>query len=300
MPLDAHIIGQVTRLEPMTITARRALALAAIFPDAGPEDLDDAAPGGLMAPPWIVATLEWAASTRARGGSFGLDADEARRAVHAGQDTRFLRPVPIGARVVVESRIEAVSATRAGARLVSRMAILDADDGRPYSVSHSTSIFRGVALSGDPVAVPSADAPAEDPAVSGAADVIGATEAAPPVEMNLTRGFAHIYTECADIWNPIHTERRVALAAGLPDIIVHGSALWALAGHVILRARGGADRRLGRLACRFSAMVPAGTPVRLEHAAAPERPDLVRFTLRNQEGQEALSQGLAELCSSQD
>ena len=34
----------------------------------------------------------------------------------------------------------------------------------------------------------------------------------------------HVYTECADIWNPIHTERKVALAAGLPDIILHGSA----------------------------------------------------------------------------
>ena len=27
-----------------------------------------------------------------------------------------------------------------------------------------------------------------------------------------------MYTECARIWNPIHTDRAVALAAGLPDI----------------------------------------------------------------------------------
>ena len=34
----------------------------------------------------------------------------------------------------------------------------------------------------------------------------------------------HVYTECARIWNPIHTDLAVARAAGLPGPILHGTA----------------------------------------------------------------------------
>ena len=77
----------------------------------------------------------------------------------------------------------------------------------------------------------------------------------------------HVYTECARIWNPIHTERDVALRAGLPDIILHGTATWALAGREVLRAYGDGDpARLKRLHGRFTAMVIPGTSIVVEHA----------------------------------
>ena len=53
-------------------------------------------------------------------------------------------------------------------------------------------------------------------------------------EIPIPAGAAHVYTECAHIWNPVHTDRAVALAAGLPDLILHGSALVALAVTVVL------------------------------------------------------------------
>ena len=40
---------------------------------------------------------------------------------------------------------------------------------------------------------------------------------------------AHVYTEGARIWNPIHTDAAVAARAGLPGIILHGTATLALA-----------------------------------------------------------------------
>ena len=52
---------------------------------------------------------------------------------------------------------------------------------------------------------------------------------------------AHTYTECAHIWNPIHTDRAVALAAGLPDIILHGTATLALAVSALVDHQLGGD-----------------------------------------------------------
>src|SRR5262245_63914545 len=38
----------------------------------------------------------------------------------------------------------------------------------------------------------------------------------------------HVYTECARIWNPIHTDLAVVRAAGLSGPILHGTATLAL------------------------------------------------------------------------
>ena len=69
-------------------------------------------------------------------------------------------------------------------------------------------------------------------------------------------GAAHVYTECARIFNPIHTDRAVALAAGLPDIILHGTATLALAVSELIKGfADGNPARVKRLGGRFSAMV---------------------------------------------
>merc|ERR1719203_342704 len=46
---------------------------------------------------------------------------------------------------------------------------------------------------------------------------------------------AHVYTECSRIWNPIHTDKAAALAAGLPDVILHGTATLAKAVSVLIK-----------------------------------------------------------------
>ncbi len=68
---------------------------------------------------------------------------------------------------------------------------------------------------------------------------------------------AHVYTECARIFNPIHTDVAVAEAAGLPGPILHGTATLAMAvSAVVDRAAGGDPSAVQRLGCRFGAMVP--------------------------------------------
>ncbi len=101
---------------------------------------------------------------------------------------------------------------------------------------------------------------------------------------------AHVYTECARIWNPIHTDRAVALAAGLPDIILHGTATMALAVTQLVDAYLGADpTRVRRLGGRFSAMVLMPSTLTLEVHA--DEDGTLFFGVRTQEGALAFSQG---------
>ena len=112
------------------------------------------------------------------------------------------------------------------------------------------------------------------------------------VEISIAREMPHVYSECADIWNPIHTERAVALTAGLPDIILHGTATWALAGREIVRRFCDGDPlRLRRLCGRFRAMVIPGTSITV--TLGRDSGGAVRFAVLNDRGDEAISAGYA-------
>jgi acyl dehydratase len=68
---------------------------------------------------------------------------------------------------------------------------------------------------------------------------------------------AHVYTEGARIWNPIHTDRAVARTAGLPGIILHGTATLAVGvSRVVAHALAGDPARVHEVAGRFTGMVP--------------------------------------------
>jgi len=107
-----------------------------------------------------------------------------------------------------------------------------------------------------------------------------------------------VYTECARIWNPIHTDTAVAAHAGLPGLILHGTATLALAVSCILALEAENDpSRVRRIAGRFSAMVlmPSTITVRiLTSGATPEGP-VVRFEVLNAEGKPAVQHGLMRL-----
>jgi len=68
---------------------------------------------------------------------------------------------------------------------------------------------------------------------------------------------ALVYTECARIWNPIHTDVAVARRAGLSGPILHGTANLALAvSRVVAHDLGGEPARVRGIRARFTGMVP--------------------------------------------
>ena len=273
MPFNAALVG--TRWGPLewAATPRRVLAFRAVLAPDDAAGLDDAAAAPLEMLPMQVVAPEWLLALESRADPRqALSADEARRGVHASQDTRFLRPVRAGETLTVTARLTAVRASRAGALATT---VYESRVGEEtVAVSTSVSVLRGVAVDGP-------DSPAEADVFDTPLKAVGE-----PQRIATARGFPHLYSECAEIWNPIHTERAVALAAGLPDILIHGTALWALAG--LRTAPAGA--RITRLAARFRSPAWAGQPMWLEKGA---RGDRTPFRLRTEDGR-VLTDGFVE------
>lgn len=173
---------------------------------------------GLRALPFQCVTPEWPVVLSMRQ-SLGeaLSPDEARRDVHAVQDSIFHRPMWPGDRLITEGQLVSATSTRSGVLTVCRLISRERVSNELVSTTWTNSIFLNTALEGGPVTIasspPLSDEELQPPGVNAQAEKIFI-----PKEM------PHVYSECADIWNPIHTERREALAAGLPDIILHGTA----------------------------------------------------------------------------
>ena len=92
---------------------------------------------------------------------------------------------------------------------------------------------------------------------------------------------AHVYTECARIWNPIHTDPEYARAAGLPGIILHGTATLALSiSRVISFSEKNGE---ARVRCRFAGMVlMPSTLIRARIRAKARRLPSRRATRKNE------------------
>ncbi|HYL88862.1 MAG TPA: MaoC/PaaZ C-terminal domain-containing protein [Burkholderiales bacterium] len=165
------------------------------------------------------------------------------RLVHAEHDLRLHRLPREGDRIATRVSIAGVQKRKPGAFVVFRFESVDAA-GEPVSTTDFGALYRGVDVEG-----PDRGEAIELPPPSNLKP-IGAIE----VAANL----AHVYTECARIFNPIHTDVAHARKAGLPDIILHGTATLALS-----VSRLNIDPScVRRIRCRFSGMVLM--PSRLE------------------------------------
>ena len=137
--------------------------------------------------------------------------------------------------------------------------------------------------------------PPPPPAVVGAnGETAPFAEIPVPVAANL----AHVYSECARIWNPIHTDVEVARRMGLPDIILHGSATLALAvSRVVDHAAGGDPNRVRRLGGMFRGMVLMPSEIRLRLLADETGDDgrVVAWDVLDAEGRPAITKGFVVL-----
>lgn len=284
MPLDAASVGATFETAPKRVELASALAFAAGLGAMEGAFLDDHTSSPFPCLPFYCVSLEWQAVLGLRRVTASmLTPDEAARAVHAGQSSRFLLPIVAGMLVVTQARLAAARLARPGTICTYQIDTRCAHTGELLTATRSTTIFRDVALSGDVAPVP-------DPAANGAPWTLG--EGWTEIGIPIARSAPHVYSACANIWNPIHTERAVALAAGLPDIILHGTATWALAGLEIVRERLGGDAsRLRGLSGDFAGMVIPGAPLRLRLG----KPDASRlpFEVRGPSGDVVLRKGVA-------
>ena len=259
MKIPRGLVG--TTMGPLTqeIDARWLMAYAAGLGETDPAYLDTLRPGGVVAHPLFPVSYEWPLAVESRARQLGDEV--ALRGVHATHDLTLHRSARAGDRLTTTATVVAVAPRRAGAYVLTRYETRDARGDRVSTTDYG-SVYLGVACE------PEGESPSP-PWERGQGEGPNAMTPEWTEEVPIAATLAHVYSECARIWNPIHTDPEVARRAGLPAIILHGTATLALAVSAALRhARRGAATPVRRLGGRFTGMVPMPSRLRVEGAAA--------------------------------
>jgi len=288
--INAACVGLDMGEYTVEVTPRMTLAYAAAIGALEEVYFDDARPEGIVAPPPFIVSIEWPIMMSQQYiTGLGLSHDTIfNDLVHAFQDSFFHRGIRPGDRLQVKGCVAQVRKTSAGAVVICRITTSDARSRELVAEGWFGSLFRGVALAGE------AGMAFESPSLRSEPGLEGPGFGS--VKIDIPRQLPHIYSECAHIWNPIHTERRFALEKRLPDIILHGTCTWAHACLTIIRAHaGGNPSRLKRFGGRFSRMVIPGSHIVVEHRADPTKQGIVHFVVRNAAGEFVITHGVAEI-----
>lgn len=274
------------------VDERWTMAFAAALDDYLPAYLDTTRPDGVIAHPIFAVCPEWPAIVASRDGSLdrGVSPAEVLTSVHATHDTTIHRLIRPGDTLTTSLEIVGLQQIKPGAKSSTRLSTVDAE-GAAVATTTQEGIYLGQPLVGADIADP-------DPPLPLTADRTGE-----PIEIRVpvTAGAAHTYTECARIWNPIHTDKAVALASGLPDIILHGTANLAHGVSAVIATHAhGRPHAVRRVVCRFAAMVllPSTLTVRVWPAVAISDGQAVPFEVLNAAGEPAVKDGVVLLVES--
>ena len=293
MAIPTALVG--LQVEPMQhhVDERWTMAYAASIRDHAPAYLDTTRPEGVVAHPVFAVCPEWPVIVSSRDASeaAGVSPAEVLTSVHATHDTVIHRLIRPGDVLTTSLEFVGLEMKKPGAMSTIRLRTVDAD-GEPVATTTQNGIYLGCEIDGEDIADPNPPEPL-------AVERLGEPEQR---TIEIFAGDAHTYTECARIWNPIHTDRAVAMASRLPDIILHGTANLAhgVSAVVDLRADG-EPHAVQRIVGRFAAMVkmPSTMTVNVwpEVSLSDDR-TAVPFEVLNGEGDAAVRDGIVVLGSS--
>lgn len=243
LTLGPGILGRRAGPETHEVDARWLMAYAAALGETAGEYLDTGRPGGILASPLFPVCYEWPLALALRVGA--IPDPVALRGVHATHDLLLHRRPRPGDRLRTTAAVTTVEARRPGAYVVVRFETVDGA-GAAVSTTDYGTLYLGVGC----------ETPATPRATGGGAGP-GSAPAVWETRVTVPATLGHVYSECARIWNPIHTDRAIAQAAGLPEPILHGTATLALAVAEVLRRDGaGPAAPVSRICGRLDGMVP--------------------------------------------
>jgi acyl dehydratase len=284
--IPASAVGITVGPRQHEVDARWLMAYAAALGESGPEYFDTTRPGGILAHPLFPVCYEWPLALDARAKV--LPDEVAVRGVHATHRLTLHRPPRAGDRLSTTATVAALERRPPGAYLVLHMDTVDAA-GRPVSTTEYGVLYLGVEADG--ASRSTTERETHSPQGRGQGEGPGSVEGWWSVDVPIAPTLAHVYTECARIWNPIHTDRAVALGAGLPDIILHGTATLALAiSQALRRQPRGAATPVRAVTARFGGMVrlPSRIVVRGQAPRPAAAGAVVRFEALAEDGRPAV------------
>ena len=273
--IDAGVVGLPIGPVACSVDARWLMAYAAAVGETDPRYYDTSAPAGPVAHPVFPVCYEWPVAVALRAKT--LDAALGPLGVHAVHRLIIHRPPRAGDSLRTTAQVTAVQRRKRGTLLISRYTTTDRT-GVPVSTTDYGSLYRGVELRGD------------NGARSWEPDTADGAEVRWAEDVDVTGQAAHIYTEGARIHNPIHTDIAVARSAGLPGLILHGTATLALAvSRVVTRDLGGDPAAVRGVAGRFTGMVTMPSTLTVRGRVARQG---LAFDVVDAAGQPVLSDGL--------
>ena len=277
------IAGSVAGIEvgalSTSLDARWMMAYSAALGVDDPRYYDTLAAEGPLAHPLFSVCYEWPAVLALRAKA--VRESWALLGVHSTHHLIIHRPPSVSDRLLTRAQIIVVRPSRAGTLVVARLSTVDRNGG-PVTTTDYGSVYRGVATEGEArVQIEPLARPSPPPS----------TETRWSAAVSVGARVSHMYSECARIWNPIHTDVAVARSAGLAAPILHGSATLALAvSQVIREDLDGDPARVKEIAVRFTGLVymPSTLTVRGRGRAG----DLLAFDAIDERGESVLSDGV--------
>jgi len=279
MPLHSKLVGQATAPMVNDVDARWIMAFAAGLGDTNPVYMDTTR-GPVIAHPVFPVSVEWPtilAAMQLTGSE--IVPGEHNTGIHAYHDIHIHRPIRVGDRLSTVATVIGVVSRGGGAHQTMRV---DTHDG--FGERVCTTYQLGIA----PRMQVAGEACIEE--LPAAPDFGAAASHDAVLDIPVGAGAAHVYTECARIWSPIHTDRAIALSVGLPDILLHGTATLALATSALVNGMlGGDPARVTRVGGRFAAMV--FMPSRMQLRVLAMGADRLRFEVLTEGSGAAIRDG---------
>ncbi|GAB7004698.1 MaoC/PaaZ C-terminal domain-containing protein [Nocardioides sp. AN3] len=262
------------------VSDRWLLAFAAGVSDTRQAYVDVELPDGIIAHPTFSACLEWPlVATGAPG--IALTPTTLHRGLHVEQTSTLHTPIRPGHVLTTVAELDVAEQRTRAVHIATKFTTTD-DSDEVVAVTRTHMLYPGVRLWGEQLSARRASRPTRT-----------AGDLAPIGTFHVDETNAPIYTECSRIWNPIHTDRRVAKAAGLPGTVLHGTEVLARAISTITAQLPGSPTRISSVSCQFTAPVFPHTCLTVRAARPDDR--ILHFDVVNDGGHHAISAGTLEL-----
>lgn len=212
--LDDAIVGAKIKSYDVKVTRRDVSNYAASIGDANPRYYEKDDEGKIIAHPLLPVKYSWAILENPDSfGQIKLPENFQSRLIHISEHLIFKRPLFAGDSLMIRGEIGAILPHRLGCKLYIKFDYFDHDDnlvlteiaGALLSASKCSgkgkSILDLLHFSGN-----------------------NKNDTKREIKMSVDRLAPYLYDGCTDIVSPIHTEHDFAVSAGLPDIILQGTA----------------------------------------------------------------------------
>ena len=293
MALSSSIVEAT--LPPLShrIDERWMMSFAAGVGDARPELIDTARPSGIIAHPLFAIAIEWPSYVDLirRLIDLGLDPDDGMTAEPFEYDLTLYRPVQVDDEVVVHMKPVGLRSRRDGGVLTVCTNTVGAD-GQLVSASTVRMLFRAVPVDGREV--PHRVATEADRVIDLRSEWANPDAVIRRGHRRVGAAAAHVFSACSGVWNPLHTDRAVALEHGLTGVTMPQAGVLAMAVGGALQLASAEPGWVRRVRSHFGAPVPAPSTLEIE-AEVPNHPTEdapIRFRANLDDGTPVITSGV--------